>query len=99
MNRRKFFAFLPVAPMALVAEGARAAAASQAPPSNEFNMTLMGAAPRNKNELMYLSNGPAEFKFTSFQSDPSKAVSMAVGEDGELWLKSKDKQWKKVVTQ
>ena len=96
MNRRKFFAFLPVAPMALVAEGARAVAASQAPPSNEFNMTLMGAAPRNKNKN---EHGPAEFKFTSFQSDPSKAVSMAVGEDGELWLKSKDKQWKKVVTQ
>jgi hypothetical protein len=97
MNRRSFFAFLPVAPIALVAEGARAAAASQAPPAHAVNMTLIGAAPKNKNELMYLSNGPAAIAFP--QSDPTKQVAMAVGEDGELWLKGKDKQWKRVVTE
>jgi len=97
MNRRSFFAFLPLAPLALVAEGARAVTASQAPPSHAVNMTLMGAASKNKNELMYLSNGPATIAFP--QSDPTNQVAMAVGEDGELWLKGKDKQWKRVVTE
>ena len=98
MNRRNFFAFLPLAPAALIAEGARAVTADKAPSSHAVNLTLMGAAPKKKNELMYLSSGPAGLTFP--QSDPSKQVAMAVGEDGELWLKSsKDKEWKKVVTQ
>jgi len=98
MNRRSFFAFLPVAPLALMAEGARAATASQAPPAEAVNLTLMGAAKeKSRNDLMYLSNGPAPLNFP--QSDPAKQVAMAVGEDGELWLKGKDKQWKRVVTE
>jgi hypothetical protein len=99
MNRRSFFAFLPIAPLALVAEGARAVTADGAPLENAVNLTLMGAEPKNKNELMYLSNGPAQYTFTGFKSDPAKAVSMAVGDDGNLWLKRKDGQWRKVVTE
>jgi len=33
------------------------------------------------------------------QNDPNKQVSMAVGDDGNLWLKPKDGQWRKVVTE
>jgi len=33
------------------------------------------------------------------QYDPDKQVSMAVGDDGNLWVKSKDGQWKRVVTE
>ena len=33
------------------------------------------------------------------QSDPTKQVSMAVGDDGNLWLKRKDGEWKRIVTE
>jgi hypothetical protein len=39
------------------------------------------------------------YTFTGFKADPAKAVSMAVGDDGDLWLKPKDGQWRKVVTE
>ena len=101
MNRRKFFAFLPIAPLALVAEGARAVTADGAPLENAVNLTLtlMGAETKNKNELMYLSNGPAQYTFTGFKSDPAKAVSMAVGDDGNLWLKRRDGDWRRVAVE
>ena len=93
MNRRKFFAFLPLAPAALITEGVRTAAASQAPPDHVISLTLMGTT--KKSEKI---NSPISI-FTGVSSDPNKQVSMAVGEDGELWIRPKDKQWKKVVTQ
>jgi hypothetical protein len=31
--------------------------------------------------------------------DPNKQVSMSVGEDGHLWIKTSDGQWKRVVTE
>ena len=33
------------------------------------------------------------------QYDLDKTVSLAVGDDGNLWLKSKNGQWKRVVTE
>jgi hypothetical protein len=31
--------------------------------------------------------------------DADRALSMAVGKDGNLWLKSKGGEWKRVVTE
>ena len=31
--------------------------------------------------------------------DPSKSVDMAVGDDGHLWLKRRDGEWKRIVTE
>jgi len=99
MNRRKFFAFLPLAPAALITEGVRTAAASQAPPDHVISLTLMGTTKKSeKINGPYYENSSISI-FTGAISDPNKQVSMAVGEDGELWIRPKDKQWKKVVTQ
>ena len=99
MNRRKFFAFLPLAPAALITEGVRTAAASQAPPDHVISLTLTGTTKKSgKINGPYYENSP-QFIFTGGSSDPNKQVSMAVGEDGELWIRPKDKQWKKVATQ
>ena len=98
MNRRKFFAFLPLAPAALITEGVRTAAASQAPPDHVISLTLMGTTKKSEKINGYYENSPISI-FTGVSSDPNKQVSMAVGEDGELWIRPKDKQWKKVVTQ
>ena len=98
MNRRKFFAFLPLAPAALITEGMRTAAASQAPPDHVISLTLTGTTKKSDNiNSPYYEKLPTIF--TGAISDPNKQVSIAVGEDGELWIRPKDKQWKKVVTQ
>jgi len=99
MNRRSLFGAIALSPLMAVAAFAKEEKLQGAPPENSVNLTLMGAAPKKKNELMYLSNGPAQYTFTGFESDPTKAISMAVGDDGDLWLKRRDGNWKKVVTE
>ena len=37
--------------------------------------------------------------FITPQTDPDKKVSMAVGDDGSLWIKNTNQEWKRVVTQ
>ena len=77
MNRRKFFSFLPLAPAAMMVEGAKAEAESMAPEDNGVFITLQGSKPRKKTNDGFLSY-PTEF-------DPSRKVSMSVGQDGRLW--------------
>jgi hypothetical protein len=67
------------------------------PLSESVNLTLL-AAKKPDGEMMRLSNGPL-VSFNMPQTDPDKAVSMAVGDDGNLWLKRKDGQWKRVATE
>jgi hypothetical protein len=91
MNRRSFFKFLPIAPVVMISEGARAATADQAPssPMMSFQLTAQKPAKHTSSKIF----------LTYPQSDPTRQVSMAVGNDGRLWLKSKDDVWKRVVTE
>lgn len=92
MNRRKFFAFLPIAPAALMIEGARASS-SEGPWDGQPTLSLSGQKKpepfEHKNQIV-LGHGIA---------DPNKRVDMAVGRDGNLWLRSKDQEWKRIVTE
>jgi len=93
MNRRGFFAFLPLAPLALITEGVRAATADGAPIPEATQLVITGTKkykPVNTTHGIY---------FNMDQNDPNKQVSMAVGDDGDLWLKRKDGNWRKVVTE
>ena len=93
MNRRSFFKFLPVAPVVLVAEGARAANADQAPNEKGVSLQLSAHKPFKPKP------GQVPGWLMQPEMDWSKQVSMAVGNDGRLWLKSKDDIWKRVVTE
>lgn len=95
MNRRSFFKFLPVAPVVLVAEGARAVTVDQTPNDVSVKMTLH-ASKRVDGSCMNLHTG---MRSTYPVMDPNRSVTMAVGEDGRLWIKSKDDVWKRVVTE
>jgi hypothetical protein len=98
MNRRKFFAFLPVAPLALVAEGARAVTADGAPIQESLKIVLNGA--KKKEPAKVVSKGLSwNVTFAGANDDPNKQISMAVGDDGDLWLKRTDGEWRKVVTE
>ena len=91
MNRRSFFKFLPIAPVALAAEGARASNADYAPPKGQTHITLQGSKPSNRS--------PTSLGFGMNEPDLNRQVSMGVGEDGNLWLKTAKGEWKKVVTE
>lgn len=103
MNRRSFFKFLPVAPVVLAAEGARAATVDQAPIGGTSNIVLHAAKwVKPLNCSANLTSREDSLTFRSLhvpQYDPDKQVSMAVGQDGNLWIKSKNDEWKRVVTE
>jgi len=91
MNRRSFFKFLPIAPVALAAEGAHAYNADYAPPKGQVHITLQGSKPSNRS--------PTSLGFKMNEPDLTRQVSMGVGEDGNLWLKTTKGEWKRVVTE
>ena len=90
MNRRSLFGALALSPLMAV-EAFTKEKPTGKPLSNAVNMTLLGA------KMMRLSEG--SFYLNVPQTDPNKEVSMAVGDDGNLWLKRKDGNWKRVVTE
>lgn len=94
MNRRSFFKFLPIAPVALAAEGARAVTVDEAPNDVSVRMTLQASKAKDGN-IMHLRSSVLSYP----EVDITSSVSMAVGQDGRLWLKSKDDVWKRVVTE
>ena len=89
MNRRNFFAFLPIAPVALIAEGARAATVDEAPSEPVVSLMLTAQKKRNQSSQVLFMSEP----------DLTRQVSMSVGQDGNLWLKPKGGEWKRVVTE
>jgi hypothetical protein len=95
MNRRSFFKFLPIAPIALIAEGARAVTMDEAPNDQSVTLSLHASA-REDGTCMNLDKNYNTF---ATKVDYDRVVSMAVGEDGRLWIKSKNDEWRRVVTE
>lgn len=89
MNRRSFFKFLPVAPVVLVAEGARAATVDQAPDYNIISLTPQKKTKHNSDSM----------RFWMTESDMSRQLHISVGQDGKLWIRSRNDVWKRVVTE
>ena len=98
MNRRSFFKFLPIAPVALAAEGAQACNADYAPPKGQVHITLQGSKPSNRSPTSLGANTSLGFGYLN-EPDLTRQVSMGVGEDGNLWLKTAKGEWKRVVTE
>jgi hypothetical protein len=98
MNRRKLFSFLPLAPVLAAAAVVTESQAEEKPADNNANtLRLMGMKKKSKEPyyndkaIMYLGN--------NYIPDDTTHVTMAVGRDGNLWLKSADGDWKRVVTE
>lgn len=94
MNRRKFFALLPAAPVAIATWPVEAATKEGAPHNNQQSLVICGSKDQIV-EKRVMGITPIQFR----QNDPDRTVSMAVGQDGHLWLKTKDGEWKRVVTE
>lgn len=98
MNRRKFFALLPAAPIAVATWPSESKAApEESPRSGEYSLVLSGTEAPDPTELKK-HNGSGVYQFITGPKEVSQ-VSMSVGRDGNLWLKGKDGEWKRVVTE
>jgi hypothetical protein len=71
---------------------------SEGAPLNNSVSLILQATKKPNGEMMRLNDGPF-ISLNTQKTDPDKQVSMAVGDDGNLWLKRKDGNWKKVVTE
>lgn len=96
MNRRSFFKFLPIAPVALVAEGARAATSDEAPLDDGVKLVLHASKKSDGTCLNLHAGGSLSSRM---MTDFTTSVTMSAGNDGHLWIKSKDGVWKRVVTE
>lgn len=93
MNRRKFFALLPAAPVAIATWPADAAPKVGAPPDNTNTLVLHG----NKPKVLKSYNSAGFISYD--QPDPNRQVTMGVGDDGSLWIRNSSDEWKRVVTE
>lgn len=108
MNRRNFFAFLPVVPivaMNSVEVEAKPDISAGAPIPEATRITFQGnkKVEHKPTILTTVSNTPGNSitlgSWSMSQADHNKNVEMAVGDDGYLWLKRKDGQWKRIATE
>lgn len=102
MERRRFLNILSFGAVGAAAP-ATAIAATQTKPSSAFakdgpicpetlqlrSGTKIKPKPVDNNEFMFYTDSYEEYK----------QVSMAVGRDGNLWLKTEQNEWKRVVTE
>jgi hypothetical protein len=97
MNRRGLFAAIALSPF--IAVNAIAKPKPEGEPHNaQTSLVLNGNMKPSKPTTV---GGSGKFLTMDgwINIDPNKQVAMAVGEDGNLWLKSKGGEWKRVVTE
>jgi len=94
MNRRSFFKILPVAPVVLMAEGAKAVTSEHAPTDDSCRIMINAS----KKEL---PRGPnTAILGATTRIDPTRSATLSVGADGNLWLKnSSDDTWRKIMVE
>jgi len=93
MNRRSLFGALALSPLMAVAAFAKEDISNDQPIPESTQITIMGSKKLKPVKSKY------GLSFNNAETDPNKAVSMAVGEDGNLWLKNKNGNWKRIVTE
>ena len=101
MNRRGLFAFFALTPVMAVEAIAKAPEPPKpiegAPFDGQTVMTLTAHdKPKPIKNRAFIGGQPITIMKETLAT---KSVSMAVGEDGNLWLRSKDGEWKRVVTE
>lgn len=97
MNRRDFFKFLPVAPIALPMTAVAMAREGDEPSEGDVNISIHGSRPPRKIETHYPHIGGMNFNLR--ENDPDRIVTMSVGKDGQFWIKTSKDGWKRVVTE
>jgi len=97
MNRRGLFAAFALSPF--IAVNAIAKPKPEGEPHDQQTSLTLSATKKEKRKIANGNSGNFLMMDGWATNDPNKQVSMAVGEDGNLWLKSKGGEWKRVVTE
>jgi hypothetical protein len=98
MNRRGLFAAFALAPIMAVEAFAKPKPEGE-PRSSQNSLTLCGTSAPVERMRIDGSGNVGIMTHGWDATDPDKQVMMAVGEDGNLWLRSKGVEWKRVVTE
>ena len=93
MNRRDLFGFLPIAPVLVAAAVVSESQAEEKPEHDNNTLRLQSMKPIDN------INSESEYIARQYFPDETRHVTMAVGRDGNLWLKSATGDWKRVVTE
>ena len=88
MNRRGLFGAFALSPFIAINAIAKERPTGE-PDSEQTRIVINGT---KKSEPTVFGKFHADY-------DPNKQVTMSVGEDGHLWLKTANGQWKRVVTE
>jgi hypothetical protein len=109
MNRRGLFAAFALAPIMAVEAFAKPKPEGEPDPS-QVSLVLHGNKTKPASSKVWAEAKPNSFNQNLLlcqryypnswpETDPNKQVSLSVGEDGNLWLKTAHGQWKRVVTE
>jgi hypothetical protein len=100
MNRRSLFGAIALSPLMAVTAFAKEDTKEDRPDDSHFGTRLvLSASKKSKDVKVNIGNNTSMILSSFPQTDPSRQVSMAVGNDGNLWLKTAKGEWKKVVTE
>jgi hypothetical protein len=91
MNRRGFLSVITMGAVAVPA-----AAMGVKASSNPSDAPISGTTLSIKNGVKKSNNSSVFFED---QYEEYKTVNMSVGKDGNLWIKTEDGQWKRIVTE
>ena len=91
MNRRGFLSVMTMGAVTApaVAMGIKESSDPSDAPISEEHLSIRSGTKESNNNSSFFNERYTEFK----------TVSMAVGRDGNLWLKTENNEWKRVVTE
>ena len=104
MNRRSLFGALALSPLMAVEAFTKEKPTGE-PIPEATQIVIHGSKKKNiepPSQVLLSDGNGGVFTISGIsmpKNDPTKQVSIAVGDDGNLWLKRKDGQWKRIVTE
>lgn len=98
MNRRKFFSFLPVAPVIAGAALAEEANKDYKPSGPVPTLSLQQANWKTDGRERMRVDNNNKLTIQPTWSEMER-VDLSVGKDGKLWIRSVGEDWKRVVTE
>ena len=99
MNRRSLFGAIALSPLMAVAAFAKENNKEDQPDNSNIGTKLVLSSSKRKDIRVHNRDNTSMILSSFPEPDPSRQVSMAVGNDGNLWLKTAKGDWKRVVTE